>query len=133
VLAAQVTLIPSSQMAYTYPYARGHLLYRRSRVELLKPDYQVRWSVLCQSCGHTPVGTEAVSRCAACALIARTCTHIGIGASSCHPSCGHAACGPPFVLHGCSRVRLDTAKSNTHMTIAEVCCNGPPAEVLFKL
>ena len=39
----QVTLIPSSQMAYTYPYARGHLLYRRSRVELLKPDYEVRW------------------------------------------------------------------------------------------
>lgn len=28
-------------MAYTYPYARGHLLYRRSRVELLKPDYEV--------------------------------------------------------------------------------------------
>jgi hypothetical protein len=42
VLALQVTLIPSSQMAYTYPYARGHLLYRRSRVELLKPDYEVR-------------------------------------------------------------------------------------------
>ena len=39
----QVTLIPSSQMAYTYPYARGHLLYRRSRVELLKPDYEVHW------------------------------------------------------------------------------------------
>jgi hypothetical protein len=46
VLAAQVTLIPSSQMAYTYPYARGHLLYRRSRVELLKPDFEVHWIVL---------------------------------------------------------------------------------------
>lgn len=38
----QVTLIPSDQMQYMYPYERGHLLFRRARVDLLKPDYEVR-------------------------------------------------------------------------------------------
>ena len=43
-------------MAYTYPYARGHLLYRRSRVELLKPDYEVNPSV--QKMLLTTIGRE---------------------------------------------------------------------------
>mmetsp|Transcript_1689 Transcript_1689/g.4898 ORF Transcript_1689/g.4898 Transcript_1689/m.4898 type:complete len:348 (+) Transcript_1689:342-1385(+) len=35
-----VTLIPADQMEWTYPYPREHLLYRRSKIDMLKPDYK---------------------------------------------------------------------------------------------
>ena len=43
----QVTLVPPDQMPYMYPYPRGHLMFRRAKLDLLHPDYEVDASSLC--------------------------------------------------------------------------------------
>ncbi len=67
----QVTLIPSDQMQYMYPYERGHLLFRRARVDLLKPDYEVRSTPLL----HLQIfaNLKFVRILLSCALLGSTC------------------------------------------------------------
>lgn len=35
-----VTLVPPKQLDWTYPFDHDHLMYRRSKIDLLKPDYE---------------------------------------------------------------------------------------------
>lgn len=95
-LALQVTLIPSSQMAYTYPYARGHLLYRRSRVELLKPDYEVRSIAVSRMCSRQSAQRQSAKQSAP--PNASTCAHIKSCCSSSCASWEHVACNACLLL-----------------------------------
>ena len=130
-LAAQVTLIPSSQMAYTYPYARGHLLYRRSRVELLKPDFEVRWIVLlCSVWSHASGHRGSCQLCSLRPDCPDTHTHWN-WRQQLPSNWGHAARSPPCGLHGCSRMRPHTvADSDICMTTVGKLRKAPPTAQL---